>query len=166
TPDGLIDAAGVKALLSPKTKVFAFGWVSNVLGGINDAKALAALGKAAGATVVVDAAQAAPHFAMNVEGLGADFIAFSGHKLLGPTGIGVLWGREALLKAMPPWQGGGSMISTVSAEEITWNQLPWKFEAGTPNIADAVALAEALKYMKNLGWEALEAHEKALTERA
>ncbi len=166
TPDGLIDAASVKALLGPKTKVFAFGWVSNVLGGVNDAKALTALGKAAGAVVLVDAAQSAPHFAMDVEALGADFVAFSAHKLLGPTGLGVLWGRHSLLESMPPWQGGGSMISTVSAENITWNRLPWKFEAGTPNIADAVAFAEALKYLKGLGWEALEAHEKALSERA
>jgi SufS family cysteine desulfurase len=164
--EGFIDLASVKALLSPRTKVFAFGWVSNVLGGINSAKELAALAKAHGALVVVDAAQAAPHFAMNVEDLGADFVAFSAHKMLGPTGLGVLWGKEAVLNAMPPWQGGGSMITTVSAEEITWNKLPWKFEAGTPNIADAVAFAEALKYMKTLGWEALEAHEKALTERA
>ena len=166
TSDGMIDLASVKSLLSRKTKVFAFGWVSNVLGGINPAKELAALGKAVGALVVIDAAQAAPHFALHAKDLGADFIAFSAHKMLGPTGLGVLWGKEEVLNAMPPWQGGGSMISTVTADSITWNRLPWKFEAGTPNIADAVAFAESLKYLKALGWEALEAHEKALTEHA
>jgi cysteine desulfurase/selenocysteine lyase len=166
TPDGLIDLASVKALLSPKTKVFAFGWVSNVLGGINPAQELCALAKAHGALVVVDAAQAAPHFALHAKELGADFIAFSAHKMLGPTGLGVLWGKEEVLNAMPPWQGGGSMIATVTPESITWNRLPWKFEAGTPNIADAVAFAASLKYLKDLGWEALEAHEKALTEKA
>ena len=163
---GLIDLASVKALLSPRTKVFAFGWVSNVLGGINPAQELCALAKAQGALVVVDAAQAAPHFALHVKELGADFVAFSAHKMLGPTGLGVLWGKEAILAGMEPWQGGGSMISSVTAESIQWNRLPWKFEAGTPNIADAVAFAESLKYLKNMGWEALEVHEKALTEYA
>jgi cysteine desulfurase/selenocysteine lyase len=164
--EGRIDLASVKSLLGPRTKVFAFAWVSNVLGAINPARELAALGKAQGALVVVDAAQAAPHFALHVKDLGADFVAFSAHKMLGPTGLGVLWGREEVLEAMPPWQGGGSMILSVSAEQITWNRLPWKFEAGTPNIADAVAFAESLKYLKDLGWEALEAHEQALTKHA
>ncbi len=120
------------------------------------------MAKAHGALVVVDAAQAAPHFALHAKDLGADFIAFSAHKMLGPTGLGVLWGQEEVLNAMPPWQGGGSMISTVSAGEITWNRIPWKFEAGTPNIADAVAFGAGLKYLKDLGWEALEAPTRRL----
>jgi cysteine desulfurase/selenocysteine lyase len=164
--NGLIDTASVKALLGPKTKVFAFTWISNVLGGINPTEALVKLGKAQGAMVLVDAAQASPHFALNVKALGADFVAFSAHKMLGPTGVGVLWGREAALEAMPPWQGGGSMISTVSADSITWNRLPWKFEAGTPNIADVVAFGASIEYLKDLGWDAIAVHEKTLIEAA
>ncbi|HTB22318.1 MAG TPA: SufS family cysteine desulfurase [bacterium] len=159
---GRIDLGSARALITERCKVLAFTWVSNVLGGVNAVGELAALGKAKGAMVFVDAAQAAPHFPLNLAQCGADAAAFSAHKMLGPTGVGVLWAREALLEAMPPWQGGGSMISSVSPELVTWNRLPWKFEAGTPNIADVVAFGAAVKYLKAIGWEALRAHEEAL----
>src|SRR5690606_13229585 len=132
--EGRIDLKAAARLIGPRTKVLAFSWVSNVLGAVNDVKALARLGKAQGALVFVDAAQAAPHFALNLKEQGIDAAAFSAHKMLGPTGVGVLWGTENLLAAMEPWQGGGSMISRVTPELVTWNRLPWKFEAGTPNI--------------------------------
>ncbi len=164
--EGRIDLDAAKKTFNAKTKVFAFGWVSNVLGAINPAKELVALAKAHGAMVLIDAAQAVPHFALNVKELGADFVAFSAHKMLGPTGVGCLWGEERALAAMNPWQGGGSMISTVSAENVTWNRLPWKFEAGTPNIADVAAFASSVRYLKDLGWEALHAHESNLVEYA
>ena len=161
--DGRVDLDQAKALISSKCKVLAFTWVSNVLGSVNPVKELAALGKAVGAMVFVDAAQAAPHFALNLKELGIDAAAFSAHKMLGPTGVGVLWGDEAFLGALEPWQGGGSMISKVTPELVTWNRLPWKFEAGTPNIADVVAFGAALKFLKALGWEDLQAHEARLT---
>lgn len=165
-PDGRIDIEAAKKTFSAKTKIFAFGWISNVLGAINPAKELTALAKAHGAMVLIDAAQAVPHFALNVKELGADFVAFSAHKMLGPTGVGCLWGEERVLAAMDPWQGGGSMISTVSAEQVTWNRLPWKFEAGTPNIADVAAFAASAQYLKGLGWEAMQAHEASLIAHA
>ena len=161
--DGRVDLPAAARLIGPRTKVLAFAWVSNVLGGVNPAQALVALGHAQGALVFVDAAQAAPHFALGLAELGADAAAFSAHKMLGPTGVGVLWAQEGLLAGMHPWQGGGSMISRVSPELITWNRLPWKFEAGTPNIADVVAFGAALQYLKDLGWEAIAEHEAKLT---
>ena len=147
-------------------KLVACTTMSNVLGTIPPFARIAEAAHRAGALVLADGAQSVPHLVTDVRALGCDFLVFSAHKMLGPTGLGVLWGKEEVLNAMPPWQGGGSMIATVSPDEITWNRLPWKFEAGTPNIADAVAFAASLKYLKDLGWEALEAHEKALTERA
>lgn len=161
--EGRIDVARAASLIGPRTKVLAFSWVSNVLGAINDVKALAALGKAQGALVFVDAAQAAPHFALNLKEQGIDAAAFSAHKMLGPTGVGVLWATEELLNAMPPYQGGGSMIARVTPGLVTWNKLPWKFEAGTPNIADVAAFRSALKWLKDLGWQALESREAQLT---
>jgi cysteine desulfurase/selenocysteine lyase len=161
--DGRIDLKAAAKLIGPRTKALAFTWVSNVLGAVNDVKALAALGKAQGAMVFVDAAQAAPHFALNLKEQGVDAAAFSAHKMLGPTGVGVLWGNESLLAAMEPWQGGGSMISRVTPELVTWNRLPWKFEAGTPNIADVAAFRAALKWLKDLGWQELESREAQLT---
>ena len=119
-----------------------------------------------GAVVLVDGAQAVPHSTVDVRALGCDFYTFSGHKLYGPTGIGVLYGREELLAAMPPWQGGGDMILTVSFEKTTYNELPWKFEAGTPNISGAVGLAAAMDYVESLGLEAIAAHEQRLLEHA
>jgi cysteine desulfurase/selenocysteine lyase len=119
-----------------------------------------------GVPVLLDGAQALPHGRVDVQALGCDFYAFSGHKIYGPTGIGVLYGREELLRAMPPWQGGGDMILTVSLEGSTWNDLPWKFEAGTPNISGAIGLAAALDYLEGLGIDAVHAHQQRLLERA
>lgn len=161
--EGRIDLKRAASLITPRTKVLAFSWVSNVLGAINDVKALAKLGKAQGALVFVDAAQAAPHFALNLKEQGIDAAAFSAHKMLGPTGVGVLWAQESLLAAMEPYQGGGSMISRVTPELVTWNRLPWKFEAGTPNIADVAAFRASLKWLKDIGWPDLEGREAQLT---
>lgn len=161
--DGRIDLGAAAKLIGARTKVLAFTWVSNVLGAVNDVKALAALGKAQGALVFVDAAQAAPHFALDLREQGVDAAAFSAHKMLGPTGVGVLWAQERLLESMEPWQGGGSMIAQVTPELVTWNRLPWKYEAGTPNIADVVGFGAALKWIKDLGWQAIEAQEARLT---
>jgi cysteine desulfurase/selenocysteine lyase len=161
---GQLELAGLDEALKG-AKLFAFGWASNVLGTINPARGLVARAKAAGALVLVDAAQAAPHFALNVKELGADFVAFSGHKMLGPTGVGVLWGRLDLLEAMPAWQGGGSMIERVSLQGYTYNQAPWKFEAGTPDIASVVAFDPALTYLESVGLGQVQAHEQALMRR-
>jgi cysteine desulfurase / selenocysteine lyase len=160
--EGRIDVAAARGLIGGRCKVLAFTWVSNVLGGVNPVRELAALGHARGAMVFVDAAQAAPHFPLGLKDLGVDAAAFSAHKMLGPTGVGCLWAKESLLEAMPPWQGGGSMISRVTPELVTWTRLPWKFEAGTPNIADVVAFGAAVKYLKDLGWDALREHEESL----
>ncbi len=149
-------------LLSPRTALVAVAHVSNALGTILPVKRIIDSAHAVGAVVLVDGAQAVPHSAVDVRDLGCDFYAFSGHKLYGPTGIGVLYGREELLVAMPPWQGGGDMILTVSFEKTTYNELPWKFEAGTPNISGAVGLAAAMDYVERLGIEAIAAHEQRL----
>jgi cysteine desulfurase/selenocysteine lyase len=164
TEDGHVDLEKGRSLFNSKTKILAFSWASNVLGAINPLKELVALAKKQGALVVVDAAQAAPHFAMNLKDTGADFAAFSAHKMLGPTGLGLLWGRKEVLEALPPYQGGGSMIETVSKDGITYMKSPWRFEAGTPHISGAIAFAEALKYLGAIGWEALEKHEAALVK--
>jgi cysteine desulfurase/selenocysteine lyase len=162
--DGQVDLHQAAGLFTDRTKILAFSWVSNVLGSISPVEQLVALAKKRGALVVIDAAQAAPHFALNLKDSGADFAAFSAHKMLGPTGVGVLWGREALLETLEPYQGGGSMIEKVTKETITWNRLPWRFEAGTPDIAGVIAFGEALKYLKDIGWEALQAHEQELIQ--
>src|SRR5690606_30682184 len=125
-----------------------------------------ALAKRHGAAVLLDGAQAAPHGAVDVQALGCDFYCFSAHKMLGPTGFGVLYGRRELLEAMPPWQGGGDMILSVTFEKTTYNQLPWKFEAGTPHIAGAVGLAAAIRYLQNIGMERIAAYEHELLEYA
>jgi cysteine desulfurase / selenocysteine lyase len=153
-------------LLSPRTRVVALAHVSNALGTVLPVKRLIEAAHAHGAVVLVDGAQAVPHSCVDVRALGADFYCFSGHKLYGPTGIGVLYGREELLTAMPPWQGGGDMILTVSFEKTTYNELPWKFEAGTPNIAGAVGLAAAMDYVESLGLEQIAAHEQRLLQMA
>jgi cysteine desulfurase/selenocysteine lyase len=153
-------------LLSPRTKLVAVAHVSNALGTILPVKRIVDAAHAQGAVVVVDGAQAVPHTKVDVRALGCDFYAFSGHKLYGPTGIGILYGREELLEAMPPWQGGGDMILTVSFEKTTYNQLPAKFEAGTPNISGAVGLAAAMDYVESLGLDAIAAHEHRLVELA
>ncbi len=153
-------------LLSPRTRLVAIAHVSNALGTILPVKRIVEAAHARGAVVLVDGAQAVPHSRVDVRALGCDFYAFSGHKLYGPTGIGVLYGREELLEAMPPWQGGGDMILTVSFDKTTYNQLPAKFEAGTPNISGAVGLAAAMDYVESLGIEAIAAHEQRLVEQA
>jgi len=151
-------------LLGPRTKIAAFGHVSNALGTVNPVKAMAALAHAHGAVVVVDGAQGAPHLPVDVQDLGCDFYAFSGHKAFGPSGIGALWGRAALLEAMPPWHGGGDMILSVTFAKTTYNVIPYKFEAGTPNITGVIALGAALDYLTGLGMDRLAAYEHGLLE--
>jgi cysteine desulfurase/selenocysteine lyase len=153
-------------LLSPRTRLVAVAHVSNALGTVLPVRRIVEAAHAVHAVVLVDGAQAVPHAPVDVRALGADFYAFSGHKLYGPTGIGVLYGREELLAAMPPWQGGGDMILTVSFEKSTWNELPYKFEAGTPNIAGAIGLAAAMDYVEGLGLAAIGAHEQRLLKLA
>jgi cysteine desulfurase / selenocysteine lyase len=153
-------------LLSPKTKLVAVAHVSNALGTVLPVKRIVDAAHAHGAVVLVDGAQAVPHTVVDVRALGCDFYAFSGHKLYGPTGIGVLYGREELLQSMPPYQGGGDMILTVSFEKTTYKDVPSRFEAGTPNISGAVGLAAAMDYVEGLGLEAIAAHEHHLVELA
>jgi len=153
-------------LLSERTRIVALTHVSNALGTVNPVRDFARLAHAAGAVVVVDGAQSVAHGPVDVQRLECDFFACSGHKLYGPTGIGVLYGREALLEDMPPWQGGGDMIRTVSFEGSTWNTLPHKFEAGTPHVAGAVGLSAAIDYLNGIGLDAIAAHERALLDCA
>jgi cysteine desulfurase/selenocysteine lyase len=155
-----------EALLSPRTKLVAAAHVSNALGTILPIQRIIDAAHRHGALALVDGAQAIPHEHVDVQKLDADFYAFSAHKLYGPTGIGVLYGREALLEAMPPWQGGGDMIRSVTFAKSTWNDLPWKFEAGTPNMSGAVGLAAAMDYVDSLGLDAIAAHEHGLLEYA
>jgi cysteine desulfurase/selenocysteine lyase len=161
---GDVDLAAFERLLSPRTRIVAFAHVSNALGTVNPVVRMTELAHAAGAVVLVDGAQAAPHMAVDVRALGCDFYAFSGHKVYGPSGTGALYAREALLEAMPPWQGGGDMIASVSFEKSTWNELPYKFEAGTPNIAGVIALGAAIDWIGGIGLPAIAAHEHDLLE--
>jgi cysteine desulfurase/selenocysteine lyase len=149
-------------LVGPRTRLVAVAHVSNALGTVLPLKRIIEAAHAHGAVVLVDGAQAVPHAQVDVRALGADFYTFSSHKLYGPTGIGVLYGREELLASMPPWQGGGDMILTVSFEKTTYNELPWKFEAGTPNMSGAVGLAAAMDYVESLGLAAIAEHEQHL----
>jgi cysteine desulfurase/selenocysteine lyase len=149
-------------LLTPRTKMVAFCHVSNALGTINPARQIIEIAHKAGALALVDGAQAAPHLKIDVQALDADFYTFSGHKIFGPTGIGVLYGKSKLLNAMPPYQGGGDMIRTVSFEKTTYNELPYKFEAGTPNIAGGIGLGAALDYATRLGLDKIAAYEHEL----
>jgi len=155
-----------QALLSPRTRLVAAAHVSNALGTVLPVKDIVAAAHARGIPVLLDGAQAVAHGGADMQALDCDFYAFSGHKLYGPTGIGVLYGREALLREMPPWQGGGDMILTVTFAGSTWNELPWKFEAGTPNMSGAVGLAAAIDYLEVLGLDAVHAHEQRLLARA
>jgi cysteine desulfurase/selenocysteine lyase len=150
------------SILGPRTRIVALSQVSNALGTILPVEAMAAMAKGVGAAVVVDGAQGIPHMPVDVDALGADFYAFSGHKMYGPTGVGALWGRRELLDAMPPWQGGGSMIKHVDFESSTWNDLPSKFEAGTGSIGPAVGLGRAIDYVTTMGLPHIAAHEQAL----
>ena len=153
-------------LLSPRTKLVAVAHVSNALGTVLPVKRIIDAAHAQGAVVLVDGAQAVPHSAVDVRALGCDFYVFSSHKIYGPTGIGVLYGRQELLDAMPPWQGGGDMILSVSFEKTTYNDLPYKFEAGTPNISGAVGMAAAMDYIEGLGIDKIAAHEQRLLQLA
>jgi cysteine desulfurase/selenocysteine lyase len=159
---GVVSIADVAASLTDRTRIVACAHVSNALGTVLPVREIAQLAHARGAVVLVDGAQAVPHQRVDVRALDVDFYAFSAHKLYGPTGIGVLIGRESLLEAMPPWQGGGDMILTVSFEKTTFNALPFKFEAGTPNISGAVGLAAAIDYLDALGLDNVHAHEQRL----
>jgi cysteine desulfurase/selenocysteine lyase len=159
---GTIDLEAYETLLSPRTRIVSLAHVSNALGTINPIKKMTALAHAQGAVVMIDGAQGAPHVPLDVVDLDTDFYAFSGHKVYGPSGIGVLHGKAAFLEAMPPWQGGGDMIASVTFEKTTYNVLPHKFEAGTPNIAGTVGLGAALDYMTSLGVAAIGAHEHEL----
>jgi cysteine desulfurase/selenocysteine lyase len=162
TDDGRLDPESLDRLSDlENVKLVTAAHVSNSLGTINDIPALARWAHDRGAVLVVDGAQAAPHRPVDVQALGCDFYALSGHKMCGP-GAGVLWGREQLLEAMPPFLTGGEMIRTVQLERTTWNDLPWKFEAGTPAIAESIALGAAAEYLQGIGLEAIEAHEHAL----
>ena len=153
-------------LLERSPKLVAFGQVSNALGTINPVAEMVAAAKAAGATVLVDGAQGAPHQGVDVRALGCDFYAFSGHKMLGPTGAGILYGRRELLEAMDPFMSGGDMIKTVRIEGTTYHELPWKFEAGTQAIAEVIGLGAAVDYLSALGMDAVRAHEREITEYA
>lgn len=167
TPQGELDRDALDSLLqSDRARILAVTHVSNVLGTVNPIRELVQKAKAAGLLTVIDGAQAVPHYRPDVLALDCDFYAFSGHKLFGPTGIGVLYGREALLNEMEPFMGGGEMIERVSFEKTTWNTLPYKFEAGTPPIAEAVGLGAAIDYVEGLGRNALETAEQALLQRA
>jgi cysteine desulfurase/selenocysteine lyase len=162
TDDGILRLEILDVLLRTRPKLVAFAHVSNTLGTINPVREIADRAHAAGALVLVDGAQAAPHVPVDVQALGADFYAFSGHKMLGPTGSGALWARAELLEAMPPYQGGGEMIREVHLRRSEWNEVPWKFEAGTPDIAAAIGFGEAALYLDELGMDRVRAHEREL----
>ena len=164
--DGTLDIDAYKKLLSDKTRLVAVTHTSNVLGTVNPIKEIAAIAHEAGAKILVDAAQAIAHTKVNVKELGVDFLAFSGHKMYAPTGIGVLWGKRELLEAMPPFMGGGEMIDHVTLEHTTYGALPYKFEAGTPNYVGSAALASAIDFMDSIGIENIHAHEEMLLKYA
>jgi cysteine desulfurase / selenocysteine lyase len=166
TDDGLLRLDVYEQLLQQQPKLVAFTHMSNVLGTINPARQMIAQAHAAGAIVLLDAAQSVPHLPVDVQALDADFLCFSSHKMLGPTGIGVLYGKRDLLEAMPHFMGGGDMIRTVGLRQSTWNDLPWKFEAGTPAIAEAIGLGAAVDYLNSLGMQNAFRHEQELTRYA
>jgi len=166
TETGELDLSDPDLYFKPNTKIVSLTHISNVLGTINPVKNLAEMAHEMGALFIVDGAQGVPHLQVNVQDLGCDFYAFSGHKMLGPTGIGALWGKTELLNEMDPFMGGGEMIETVTMESSTWNEIPYKFEAGTPNFAQAVGLGAAVDYLKIIGMSTIAEHEKTLTAYA
>jgi cysteine desulfurase / selenocysteine lyase len=166
TDDGRLALDDLRARLARGPRLVAISHVSNALGTINPVAEISALAHEAGALVVLDAAQSVPHMPVDVTALGVDFAALSGHKMLGPSGIGALWGRRELLEAMPPFLTGGSMISRVTLDGAEWNEVPWKFEAGTPAIAEAMGLAAAIGYLSGLGMDNVRAHERQLFDAA
>lgn len=164
--NGELDLEAFKALVSDKTRLVSITHVSNVLGTVNPVSEIISLAHSHGIPVAVDGAQSVPHIKVNVQQLGADFYAFSGHKIYGPTGIGVLYGRKELLEKMPPYQGGGEMIKRVTFEKTTYNELPYKFEAGTPDYVGSIALAKALDYVQGIGMDNIAAYESELCSYA
>lgn len=166
TDDGLLDLTDINTLINEKTRILSFTHASNVLGTVNPVRHLADLAHAVGAIVVLDACQSVPHESVDVVALGIDLMAFSGHKMLGPTGVGVLWGRYEILESMPPFLTGGSMIEVVTLESATYSLPPKRFEAGVPNMAQAVGLAAAIRYLQNVGMEAIAQHESELVTSA
>jgi cysteine desulfurase/selenocysteine lyase len=166
TPEGILDQGAFQALLALEPKLVSFIHMSNVLGTINPAKEMLHLAKEAGAVTLLDAAQSVPHFPVNVKDLEADFLAFSGHKMCGPTGVGVLYGRQAILNEMPPFLGGGDMIRKVFLRSFLPNELPFKFEAGTSAIAEAIGLGAAVDYLNRIGMDIIAAHEREITSYA
>jgi|TARA_B110000881_G_scaffold221330_1_gene250199 cysteine desulfurase/selenocysteine lyase len=163
---GELDLNNSEQYFTSRTKIVSITHISNVLGTINPIEDLAKMAHKVGALFISDGAQGVPHMQVDVAKLGCDFYAFSGHKMLGPTGIGVLWGKTKLLEELDPFMGGGEMIETVSFEESTWNEIPYKFEAGTPNIAQAVGLGAAVDYLDSIGMKNIQEHEKKLTDYA
>ena len=166
TSDGKLDMDQAKLLINENTKIVSVMHVSNAIGTVNPVKELADLAHKVGAVIIIDAAQSVPHMAIDVRDLDCDFLAFSGHKMLGPTGIGVLYGKRKLLEKMQPFHYGGNMISEVNLEDSTWADLPWKLEAGTQNIAGAIGLGVAVGYLKSIGMKNIEAYEKELSNYA
>jgi len=166
TEEGRLDLGRLDEMLTRRTKIVAVTHASNVLGTINPVDEIARAAHAVGSLVLVDGAQSAPHMPVDVQALDCDFFAFSGHKMCGPTGIGVLYGKAEVLEAMEPFLYGGEMISSVTYEEATWHEIPWKFEAGTPNIAGAVGLGAAVDYLQSIGMEEIRAHEESLVRYA
>jgi cysteine desulfurase/selenocysteine lyase len=164
--DGTLDQDAYRSLLTDRTRVAAFTWISNAFGTVNPIREMIAAAKSAGALVLIDAAQAAPHLSIDVQSLGADFLTLSGHKAYAPTGIGVLWGKREVLDSLPPWRGGGEMIKEVTFAKTTYNDLPFKYEAGTPNIEGAIALAAAFDFMESVGLAEIGTHESKLIRRA
>jgi len=164
--EGQLDMEAARQLITARTKLVSVVHASNALGTINPVTQIADMAHAQGALMLVDGAQSVPHFGVNLADLRCDFLAFSSHKMLGPTGMGVLWGRRALLEAMPPFLGGGEMIAQVFLDRATYNELPWKFEAGTPNIADAIAFGVAVDYLQSVGMPNVRQHDIELTEYA
>ena len=164
--EGRLAGDSVEQLIGERAKLVAITQMSNVLGTVNPVRQIADLAHARGALVLVDGAQSVPHLPVNVQELDCDFLAFSAHKMLGPTGVGVLYARHELLESMDPFLGGGEMIRRVGLEESTWNDVPWKFEAGTPNIGDVCAFGAALDYLQELGMEQVRAHEVSLAQQA